>query len=416
MYAERSVLLLSLAALTVLVLRRLSPAAKHAIWLTTLIALLLLPLLALLPLPNALTGLALSFSPEVFSGEAKPAIEAPLFAWRIVYLLGVAFLSLRLLVAHFAVRRFLRATSPAPQFARFAAKVRVVTHPTTRSPLTVGIFRATIVMPQTALSWSESFLKAVFSHELAHARRRDCATQLVAQIARAAYWFNPLVWLAERQMRLERERACDEAALSTGIKGSDFAESLLALATMARPLSLAASAQDGLGRRIEALVSPKRHCSAGIARLTLFLFAATAAFIACGKRSLPAAADKTVANPPAAVVPANVLASIPAGEMSPDLIRNVIHQNSDAIKGCYEAESIKSPNLEGKIVLHFNIMPDGTVSDVTTESDMASPPVENCIAHKIGALVFPKPTGGMVLVNYPFVFSQHGPPKSDPKP
>ena len=48
---------------------------------------------------------------------------------------------------------------------------------------------------------------AVLLHELAHVRHHDCLAQIVAQLACAPHWFNPLVWLCARRVRGERELA-----------------------------------------------------------------------------------------------------------------------------------------------------------------------------------------------------------------
>ena len=108
------------------------------------------------------------------------------------------------------------------------------------------------MLPAAAARWSEERLRVVISHELAHVRRGDWGTQLAAELLRAVFWFNPLVWIACRRLRAESELACDDEVLNGGVEGVDYAGHLLDLArvlnsprhawlsapAMARPSSL----------------------------------------------------------------------------------------------------------------------------------------------------------------------------------
>ena len=97
-------------------------------------------------------------------------------------------------------------------------------------PMAWGIFRPSVLMPADADAWPDDRLRIVLLHELAHVKRRDCLTHLFAQVACAAYWFNPLAWMAVRRLRAERERACDDLVLAAGTRGSDYANQLLEIA------------------------------------------------------------------------------------------------------------------------------------------------------------------------------------------
>jgi hypothetical protein len=87
-----------------------------------------------------------------------------------------------------------------------------------------------LLVPAEANAWPDERRRLVLLHELAHVRRWDWLTQLLAHVACALYWFNPLVWLAATQMRIERERACDDLVLSSGARASEYAQELLGLA------------------------------------------------------------------------------------------------------------------------------------------------------------------------------------------
>jgi beta-lactamase regulating signal transducer with metallopeptidase domain len=107
--------------------------------------------------------------------------------------------------------------------------VRLLRGPTSAVPMTWGAFRPVILLPAEADGWDEDRRAAVLAHELAHVRRWDALTQWIAHMAVALFWFNPLVWLAARRVREEREHACDDAVLAVGTRATDYADHLLTI-------------------------------------------------------------------------------------------------------------------------------------------------------------------------------------------
>lgn len=108
--------------------------------------------------------------------------------------------------------------------------VRLLRSERTLMPIVYGILRPAVLLPAGAEGWSEERRRLVLLHELTHIVRRDCLTQLIAQVACAFYWFNPLIWYAARRLRVEREQACDDYVLRIGTKPSDYADHLLDIA------------------------------------------------------------------------------------------------------------------------------------------------------------------------------------------
>jgi beta-lactamase regulating signal transducer with metallopeptidase domain len=106
-------------------------------------------------------------------------------------------------------------------------EVQLLSSPMRTMPMTWGLWRPRLLLPEQALTWPPEQRRSVLLHELSHVKRWDCLTQLLAQFACALYWFNPIGWIAARRMQIERERACDDMVLNTGAEPSSYARHLL---------------------------------------------------------------------------------------------------------------------------------------------------------------------------------------------
>ena len=82
------------------------------------------------------------------------------------------------------------------------------------SPAVLGVWRPTVLLPESMRDWSPEHLRPILAHELAHIRRRDPLVNLLQIIVQAVYWFHPLVWIANARLRNERELACDDMAVA----------------------------------------------------------------------------------------------------------------------------------------------------------------------------------------------------------
>jgi ankyrin repeat protein/beta-lactamase regulating signal transducer with metallopeptidase domain len=107
--------------------------------------------------------------------------------------------------------------------------VEFLLHEDIPAPLTCGVWQPAIVLPSDTHQWKAADLRRALGHEFEHVRRADWAIQLAARAICACYWFHPLVWVAWRKLRLEAERACDDAAIQSAER-TEYAEQLVSLA------------------------------------------------------------------------------------------------------------------------------------------------------------------------------------------
>jgi beta-lactamase regulating signal transducer with metallopeptidase domain/HEAT repeat protein len=209
-------------------------------------------------------------------------------------------------------------------------------------PATFGIVRPLVLLPPSAREWPEERRRAVLVHELAHAARYDCLTQLLAQIACALYWFHPGAWWAEQRMRIERESACDDRVLEGRMAASDYADHLIEVLREARRAGLpgfgavAFARRSSLEGRLLALLDPlrdRRSPSRGIAwsaGLTTGILLLALAGVQLG--AAPPPDMKVSVN---TVAPPSVPASAPPSEvmLAPDTGTDLVNRWAWAVQG-----------------------------------------------------------------------------------
>ncbi len=274
--------ILAAAWLLIAVTGRARASVRHLVLAVALGAVLALPVAArLLPersVPVLRAPVAIAEGMQHFvvttePGEAKltgrSVTYAPAPRWRVlplvlllegVWLLGAVVATLPLAAGVRELRR-IRREGATFDVEGVDPRVAVLTHDGVSGPMTFGVLQPAIVFPSEAREWDPADVQRAMQHELEHVRRRDCLVDAVARVTCALYWFHPLAWLSWHRMRLEAERACDDAVLRES-GAVEYAEQLVSLAARVTatpaPLLAMAGARD-LTRRVQAVLDRSQH-------------------------------------------------------------------------------------------------------------------------------------------------------------
>lgn len=324
--------LAAMAAATLAAMSRRTPAARHAVGLAFLLAMLWLPAAQLAQqLGNGQLAEASTTSLTLVSAAAHwpvmawlgtagaTAMAAPAWlAW--AWGLGVLLMLGRLGGAWWwlqALERRAPAQTLPPHWQRRVEALRCAMG--IRRPVVVRML-VDVAQPFTARAWRPvvwlpialmtrlpaPIVEALIAHELAHIRRLDWVWNGLQCLVESLLFFHPAVWWLSRRVRAEREHACDDIAAQICGDSLVVAEALTQLERLRGPLPMLAQAATGgaLRQRVHHLLAlprpaaPGRSLAGGVATVLLTLAGATmvwAGQVAVALPEQPAAA--AVADP-----------------------------------------------------------------------------------------------------------------------
>jgi len=267
----KSTAILSIALALMFLLRRSSSAIRHSILTSAMVVALFVPIgtTVLVDTPayelftiDVAGSMGLTLTPEAESGDTD---AAPIPLWQIyltsVWLIGLVLMLLRSFFGIVGTSIIVRSAAEIQDerlkqlFVQAIAQqplrrpVKLLVSPRTTVSFTCGLITPLIILPPAAVDWSDETARMFILHELAHVRRRDILSAWISLLIHAVYWFNPLVWLCQRWVHLEREKTCDDYVLSSGVHPSDYAEQLLSFWRNSKPSGLTLSLGIALTRR-----------------------------------------------------------------------------------------------------------------------------------------------------------------------
>lgn len=278
-------------------------------------ALLLIPLRLPAPVsiyqlveaPAAQTGAqSLTVQMTDAAAQAVPAAaaSASLPLPTILWLLGAAILLGCALFSHVKNLWQFRFAVPVKEHPSvLPTRVRVKRLPGLPTPLTYGLLRPTVLLPEEE-ELTEEQLHHIYLHELCHIRHFDVARKYVLLITLAIHWFNPLVWGMTYAAMQDMEMRCDACVVQALGGKKAYATTLVQMETgkMQRILE-AGFSFSATNNRLKALIRLKKRSILSIV-LALVLCAITVAVFATDAMGLtPEEPAPTVSAPQEEVLP-----------------------------------------------------------------------------------------------------------------
>jgi len=226
-------------------------------------------------------------------------------------------------------------------------------------PLVFGILHPEILLPKSAKGWPAKVLSSVVLHEQAHIRRSDSLAQFFIQVSCAFLWFQPLAWYAANKSAEEREKACDDYVLASGVPADEYASHLLFVAKEFIPsAALPMARPSSLETRLRA-VADERRSRAGLSRRWRIALLATTAASVLGVSSLLGQQAEKIYN----VGDEGITAPSVLHKVDPD----------------YTPEA-KAEKIPGSVTLAFEIAPGGLPREIKVVESLDRGLDQNAVA------------------------------------
>ncbi|MES2392578.1 MAG: M56 family metallopeptidase [Acidobacteriota bacterium] len=238
-------------------------------------------------------------------------------------------------------------------------RVLLAESPEIGSPLTMGLRRPLVLVPQGMLEGlPDEERDVLFAHELAHVARKDFGWNLLAEVLMLPLAMHPVVRFTRGQVAATRELVCDQMAAAVLAGPQAYARSLLRLASRlagggAAPVVHAIGIFDAnrLEERVMRLMQ-KRVGLNGVRRAVLLAAAGVLAVGTC------AAAMTLHVNVAAQEAPAA------GGGHEPEVAAHVMAgQIVSKVTPAYPVEA-KEHKIQGAVVMHAVIDTDGSVKEL----------------------------------------------------
>jgi len=176
---------------------------------------------------NDAAAISSSEKPATIQDANQRSSITPIQAIAVIWLLGIIAFTVHMVLGHGMMRRKIRKYrlvidrdiltlfNQCKREMSISHPVRLAELEKINTPLFCGTVIPLILLPSNIRStFSLNDLRNIFIHELTHLKRKDVPIAWFATILQIIYWPNPLIWYAFFRMRIDRELACDAAALS----------------------------------------------------------------------------------------------------------------------------------------------------------------------------------------------------------
>ena len=194
--------------------------------------------------------------------------------------------------------KILNLLSDCEEKLNIKTRVELSCNPLIASPMLIGFFRPRIILPVG--EWEDKELSYIFVHELIHYKQRDMFYKWLIQIVVCVHWFNPFVYLLEKEVNKSCELSCDEKVLSvlddkakreygdtliSFLKSSNLYKSSLASVTLTE-------GAEQLKERLGAIMKFRKKSKVVIAITAIFTVAVCVCFFVTGAYAAPSANSK----------------------------------------------------------------------------------------------------------------------------